>query len=416
MGDHAKRFQPSKATTWMECPGSIALSEGIPDASSEYAEWGSDAHQLAELCLQGAGANPDSFLGRRMGCGNEVDDEMVACVQEYVDWVVGAIENSDSHYIEKRLRFGPEVGLDDPLDAFGSADALIFSHGECQVHDLKTGKGVKVSAERNAQLMLYALGAYYELSMLEDMTEGVRICIHQPRLAHYDEWWCSLEDLMVFRDEVATAVGRADQAAAPYPMNEADAWAAEYLSPGDKQCRFCRAKAICPARREGVLAMVTDDFVPLDAPGSKLQNLTERLPATDTQILANLYPHLDAIQEWCSAVRGELERRVLAGELPDQFKVVEGRAGNRRWQDGDAVLAIAKKKRLLDALTKVDLVSPTEAERRFKAGQIGPRNWSDIQELIVRPPGKPAVVPIADPRPAISADPGFTALPAEELA
>ncbi len=43
---------------------------------------------------------------------------------------------------------------------FGTADALIIANNTIEVIDLKYGKGVKVDAQNNPQLMLYGLGAF----------------------------------------------------------------------------------------------------------------------------------------------------------------------------------------------------------------------------------------------------------------
>ena len=48
---HAK-LSPSSAYRWIACPGSIRLSAGIPDTSSVFAEEGTAAHELCELCLR----------------------------------------------------------------------------------------------------------------------------------------------------------------------------------------------------------------------------------------------------------------------------------------------------------------------------------------------------------------------------
>lgn len=395
---HAKYLQPSKAAQWMACPGSITLTEVIPDQSSEYADWGTDVHRIAEAILKGDPIPNDI----------PPDDEKLECAQAYVRDLQPYLKDADWYKIEALVPFGRAIGVDDPEDAFGSADAIVFSNGELQVHDLKTGTGVKVFAERNPQLMLYALGAYEGNKLLEDI-QSIRLVIHQPRLEHLDEWDCSVEDLMVFCEEVAAAAHMVLDAKVNQTVLMPDAWQDMFLNPGNKQCRWCRAKATCPAHREEMLAMVSDDFVDLENQGGKLSNLTERLPQTDSVILGRMYPHLDRIIDWANAVRAELERRVFAGD-PElgQFKIVQGKRGARRWEDPSVVGELAHKKRL--KLFEESLLSPTQAEKLHKAGAIGPRNWAELQQYIVQPPGKPAVVMLDDPRPAISVADDFEVL------
>lgn len=57
----------------MTCPGSVVLSEGMPEKSSEFAEEGTKAHALAEALLLGEAAKGDV--------------EMVENVMVYVDHV-----------------------------------------------------------------------------------------------------------------------------------------------------------------------------------------------------------------------------------------------------------------------------------------------------------------------------------------
>ena len=53
MPDVHARLSPSAAIRWINCPGSIRLSDQVPPAgSSEYADEGTAAHALAELKLR----------------------------------------------------------------------------------------------------------------------------------------------------------------------------------------------------------------------------------------------------------------------------------------------------------------------------------------------------------------------------
>jgi hypothetical protein len=82
---HAQ-LSPSSAVRWMTCPGSVALTKDMPDTSSKYADEGTDAHELAALCLD-LKRDAVSFIGDRMSTGNVVDDDMARHVQSYVTYV-----------------------------------------------------------------------------------------------------------------------------------------------------------------------------------------------------------------------------------------------------------------------------------------------------------------------------------------
>lgn len=44
----------SSAQRWLKCPPSVRLCEGMADRSSDYAQQGSEAHELAEHKLKSA--------------------------------------------------------------------------------------------------------------------------------------------------------------------------------------------------------------------------------------------------------------------------------------------------------------------------------------------------------------------------
>lgn len=64
----------------MACPGSVALSEGLPDKSSEFADEGTDAHELAALCLSLGDTPAKDFIGKTLDKGNTVTLEMATAV------------------------------------------------------------------------------------------------------------------------------------------------------------------------------------------------------------------------------------------------------------------------------------------------------------------------------------------------
>jgi hypothetical protein len=381
----------SKAERWLHCYPSLALEADLPDTSSGYADWGTDAHELAAICLT-ENQDAKAFEGRVMTLGNTVDDEMIDCVQTYVDAVRGYVDGGDL-FVEQRVSFARLLGLPDD-DGFGTSDAIIISGcgAEIQIHDLKTGRGVPVAAERNEQMLLYAAGAIEQFGLAYNF-ERVRVVIHQPRLSRNpDEWECSMLD-------VSDLVAKAREVIASKPTEP---------SPSEAACRFCKAKAICPALEREVQQAVLGDFSDLTA--KAVAEATDKLPYVYSQALGRRMDAVELVEIWCKAVRARAESELLAGRRVDGWKLVEGRRGNREWRDPNAVEEALKGMRLkADDIYDRKLISPARAEKLLKDS---PRRWSAISAHITQSEGKPSVAPMSDKRPAYSVADDFEDLTA----
>lgn len=419
-------FSASGADRWCLCPGSIVLSAGAPRTTSQYAAEGTVAHLVLTFALQ-QGKSAAEFIGQEYAADGftfTVDEDMARHVQVCIDYVHDLKGEDGVVLVDQRVNYAKYLGVPEG-QAWGTADVIIVRGDEVIVVDFKYGQGVEVSAgydapsspadepqrHPNRQMALYALGVVDLVeSTLGDKPTRVRLAISQPRISvKPSEYDLSVEELEAWGyGEARSAACSVVNAQATAALGEsADPnWSPTFLSPGEKQCRFCPAKATCPALRNEV-ANETTGVTP--ASPDEFANLTpiDPLMFPSESWLSAALSKVDLIEDWCKAVRAEVERRLLAGEPVPGFKLVQGKRGSRQWNDPDAAEKLLRETFRLPIEKAYDmkLISPTSAEKLAKAGDIGPRQWPKAQSLIVQPEGKTHVAPVTDPRPAIDVKP-----------
>lgn len=365
---HAK-LGASNAHRWLECSGSVKAEQGLVDKASSFAYEGTCAHELAELALN-ADCEPSDWIGKALVENSEwvVDEDMASYVSVYTDYVRSMSKGADDTLYEQRVSYSDWVP-----EGFGTADAVIIKGDTIHVCDLKYGKGVQVDADNNPQGMLYGLGAYSEFGWLSDF-KTVKISIVQPRLDHISEWSISVKDLLKWAEWVSQ---RAELALSDNAER----------TPGEKQCRFCKAKGSCPALMKYTEDIIMADFDDLDD-----------LPSPDTLTqdqIRRVLEHKGLIEGWLSSVETVVRERLENGEDFQGFKLVEGRS-TRQWGDENEA-ATALNDLLGDNLYTRKMISPAQAEKILKRDQR-----SVLEDLIVKPSGKPTLVPESDKRPPIN--------------
>ncbi len=390
-GKHAL-LSPSSAEKWMLCPGSVLMEKDLVDEDSEYAAEGTCAHELAALCLT-TNLLAEAKVGTKGSNGVVITEGMAEYVQEYVRNIR---EFSKSHdlLIEQALPIGHITGEE---GAEGTGDAIILSkNGEVlEINDFKYGMGVKVYAKNNKQMMLYALGALHRFRVLGDFNKFI-LRIHQVRLNHLDEWECSLAELTEFAEEVEF---RAKFIHALI-KGEVTFKPKEDLVPKEEACRWCKAKATCPALAAHTLETVAEDYVDLTKnPVAKLHPARVKLQHATNEQLSWFMQNLGLIEDWIKAVRAKTEGELLAGHEIPGFKLVPGKKGNRKWEDEKAVEKKMRDLKIKETdMYKRKLISPSDAEKLLKKDKD---SWAALIPLYNQPDGAPSVAPSTDPRPAL---------------
>lgn len=374
---HAK-LSPSSAHRWTRCPGSVALSAGLQNTSSEHAAEGTLAHALAAHLLDPTQPAPEQDTGH-----------LVEDVMQYVNYVTDLVDTlpNATLLVEQALPIDHITG---ETGARGTADAVIVTDDLLVIVDLKFGRGVRVDALENEQLAMYASGALAELDDLFGPFERVRMVIHQPRLGHVSEWEIPTEELHIFAGDISAASLLTEDADAP-------------RKPGEKQCRWCNAKAHCPDLAQYNTNIVMGDFADLTTviEGDLLE--PRKIDVLDLSHLGYLLAQVEAIEGWCKALRERAHTEANSGNAIPGWKLVEGRRGARAWADPEHAEATLKRMGLRVAqMYDMKLISPTSAEKLHKAGEIGPKQWPTLEKLFVQSAGKPCLVPESDKRPAIT--------------
>jgi hypothetical protein len=412
-------WSASKFESLMLCPGKIVLEDGKPNSTSKYAAEGTAAHQVLTWALQEE-RPASAYIGRVIeadGFTFEVDDDMARHVQVCVDYTADL--KGDEGIVFADIRVNYAQYLDTPeLEAWGTADVIIARGTELIVIDFKYGMGVEVSAEKNPQMSLYGLGALQQFHGVVADFDRVRMAISQPRIKTApSEYDITVEELEAWgRGAARSAVNSCKLAQLSVGHGEFDA---TFLRPSEKSCKFCKAKATCPALRAEV-AQVVFDVSPADATEFADAGEPVDIPKLEDDELAACLDKADLIEDWCKAVRAEVERRLLAGAPVPGYKLVQGKRGARQWSDAKVAEETLKSMRVkLEDMYDFKLISPTSAEKLHKAEVIGPRQWPKVQALFTQSEGKPHVAPATDSRPALVVTPvadDFTDVTADDLA
>lgn len=407
-------LSPSGAAAWSRCPGKIAMEYGLPDSSSEYADQGTAAHLIAALCLQ-TNDDPINYFKRRVevldgearlldkeeGVSAErarafqVDEDMVAAVRCYAKAVRSMAAGAD---IEVEVRVSIEH-ITGEKGAHGTADAVVLVGTTLQVHDLKYGVGDVVEAERNEQLLLYALGKYRKVRMVADIDEMLLV-IHQPRISKTPkEWRLPLTEALQYGERLQQ-IAQTVRIALDHRDNWINGPDYSYLSPGEKQCAYCRARGTCPALAAHVQEVVGADFATLATHEADFS-----LADCDAATLSEKLQACTVVEKWIKAVRAEAERRIFGGEAIPGFKIVAGKSGARAWSDEAAAIKLLKSFRLKDEqIYARTLLSPPQAEKQLHAvGALSDKQWEKVTKLIVKSAGSDTIAPQSDPRPAKAA-------------
>jgi hypothetical protein len=361
MGAHAL-LSPSSSKRWFECTPSAKLELGFPDTSSTAAEEGTLAHEIGEAFLnQHNHPVPAKIFKLKLDEFKKhtlYEDVMLEHAENYAGFVLSKMRRNSYLFVETRLDLTKYVP-----EAFGTTDAIVIDDKILDLSDLKYGKGVKVFAEDNMQLKLYALGTLEEYRMEFDI-EIVRMNIYQPRMNNIDTWEIGASELLEWGENILKP--RAEMAF----KGEGE------TIPGD-HCRFCRAKSRCKALATYGLELAKKDFV-------------QPHLLSDAELM-EVYGKQEVISIWVKAVSDYIFAQAVAGKEWKGFKLVEGKS-NRVFKDAAETEKLLLKNGFKDIYTPKQLLGIGALEKA-----IGKKPFQE-HVILIKPKGAPALVPDTDSR------------------
>lgn len=366
MPDQHALLSASGAHRWLNCPPSALVEAGLPDSTSAAAEQGTIAHALAEWKLRRALHLSPSMKPESTWIDNEMEahtDDYLAFVQERLREARKTCKDPVT-LIEQRLDYSHLVP-----DGFGTADFVIIAEPLLQIIDFKYGQGVLVEAEKNPQLALYALGALHGFDTLYEIDE-VAVTIFQPRRSNVATWHVSVADLQTWAEEIVRPTAKL--AAKGEGSFATGSW-----------CRFCKIAPTCRTRAKDNLELAKLEFTPP--------------PQLSDAEIAQVLAKLPELKKWASDVESyALSLAVNQGKTWAGFKLVEGRS-IRKYVDETKVMETAQAAGINDIFER-KLKTITALEK-----QLGKKRFGELLgELVIKPPGKPALVPETDKRPALT--------------
>lgn len=369
MSKHAI-LSPSAASRWLTCTPSARLEQEFPNTSSSYADEGTLAHAVGECILrQLAGfitsAEAETIMAVHMN-NQYYNKELHDYAEGYAYFVWNQCKPGKTElFIETRLDMTEWIE-----DGFGTADAIIIGDGVLIFDDLKYGKGVPVSAFDNAQLMIYALGAYQMFKEIFEI-DRIQMNIYQPRLDNTSCWEISVSDLLEWAEK-------------DLKPKAALAYAGEgEFAPG-KACTFCRAKSTCRALHDYNMELAQLEFKNPDL-------------LTDEEI-ALVLTRADMFNKWIDAVAGYALATAVSGEKQwPGYKICEGRSV-RKYSSEVIVATKLESAGYKDIYTEPKLLGLGALEKKLSK----PVFSEIVEPLLIKPSGSPVLVPESDKRPVYS--------------
>lgn len=358
----------------------MPLVEGKDGGTSKAAAEGTFAHNMFERRLKGGALTPRLGIEKEVGDWEfEYDLAMMGHLDTAQQWVedLGPGLLFPEAKVALTITYGGAGEFQRVIK--GTADVTLQPDSEpgvLHIIDLKYGQGIRVYAEHNTQLMLYAAAAMEHFASLIEDIHTVVLHILQPRLEWHDEFRMSVPDLMDWvQGPVSSAVGSV-------LLGQGLVFA-----PSKKACQWCPI-APCKAAME----KAGEAFEDLTTPG---------VAPTDGEVLGEFLSKVPFYSMIAKAAHDRAVDMLTSGEHVPGYKMVTGKGGSRKWSTPEqAILTL-----LADGhnpYTEPELVSVAVAEKFYGKKAFAE---SEAADLVIKPKGNPTLTTADDKRAALTFTP-----------
>lgn len=359
----------SSSHKWLVCTPSARLEEQFPAKTSEYMEEGTLAHEIAEFkvrsyFLEAISKTAYTRKLNKLKKSEFFNDEMLRHTDTYLEYIKEEAMKTNTRpfiAVEQKIDYSKYVP-----EGFGTADCVLISSDALQIIDFKYGKGVKVEAEDNSQLKLYALAALEQFGIFYNI-ENIKLSIVQPRIDNISEYMLTKDELVKWGNIIV--IPQAQKA---------------FMGLGEfrqgEHCRFCRAKGACEFRAKENIKVVEEIE---NSQGSA----NEACQLLDNTELSEFLTRTEGIEEWIKDLRAYALEQILKGENIPGYKAVEGKS-NRKIVDLDKAFKILKASGIEEALLyERKPLTLTQLEKVIGKKEIA----QTIGDFIEKPKGAPTL-------------------------
>jgi len=369
-------FSASSSERWLQCPGSIKLSRGMPNYETTYAREGTEAHKCFEILLSSADIITAAKNLKR-SYPPEMVDHALTSVDEFLELYNQFSESK--LFIENKI----DSSRFTCPGQFGTLDAAVanYKSRHLVICDFKYGAGIAVEVEHNTQLIYYALGMLNRLGWSK--FDSVELVVIQPRAEHHSG---KTTRSIIYQAKELIPYGVRFKAGVKKALGENPP-----LKSGG-HCKFCPAKIKCPELRDKSFQDAVIDFTPME---KKLVTVP-RIEKVEN--IGRLLQACEKLEIFISAVRERAYNDLKSNKKVDGYKLVEKRS-TRKWINEERFKLYINRWLGDEGYRPQEILSPAQFEKKFKKEK---EIMNVFEKNITNKPGGVTIARAADKRKSIN--------------